>query len=110
MIDSGHLKRLLLGAAVLLLVGAGAALALGSPFSFAAGLGLGFFLGAAPFVSWTWIVARATGSKSGRALADVILVGKLAIYAAALYLGIIRAMVCPVGVMIGMTDVAFILL
>jgi len=110
MIDSTHLKRLLLGAAVLLLVGAGVALALGSPLSFAGGLGLGFILGAAPFVSWTWIVARATASKKGRALAVVILAAKLAFYAGALYLGIIRAMVSPVGVMIGMTGVAFILL
>lgn len=110
MIDSGHLKRLLLGAAVLLLVGAGVALALGSPVSFAGGLGLGFVLGAAPFVTWTWIVARATGSKRGRVLAVALLAGKLAFYAGALYLGIIRAMVSPVGVMLGMTGVAFILL
>ena len=41
MIDSRHLKRLLLGAAVLLLVSAGVTLAAGVPVSFAGGLALG---------------------------------------------------------------------
>jgi hypothetical protein len=110
MIDSGHLKRLLLGAAVLLLVSAGAALALGAPIPLALGLGLGYILGAAPFLTWTWIVTRATASKAGRILAVVLLVGKIAFYAGMLYLGVIRAKADPVGIMIGMTGVAFILL
>lgn len=110
MIDSRHLKRLLVGAAVLLLVSTGAALALGAPIPLALGLGLGYILGAAPFLTWTWIVTRATASKTGRILAVALLFGKLAFYAGALYVGIVRAKADPVGVMIGMTGVAFILL
>lgn len=110
MIDSGHLKRLLLGAAVLLLVSTGVALALGTPIPFALGLGIGYILGAAPFLTWTWIITRATGSKAGRVLAVALLAGKLGFYAGVLYVGIVRAKADPVGVMIGMTGVAFILL
>jgi len=109
MIDSRHLKRLLLGAAVLLLVSAGVTLAVGVPVSFAGGLALGYVLGAAPFASWSWIVSRAIGSRRGRILAVVLLAVKLAFYAGALYLGITRALVSPVGVMIGMTTVALAL-
>ena len=109
MIDSRHLKRLLLGAAVLLLVSAGVTLAVGVPVSFAGGLALGYVLGAAPFASWSWIVSRAVGSRRGRILAVVLLAVKLAFYAGALYLGITRALVSPVGVMIGMTTVALAL-
>jgi|SRR6185295_4498598 len=109
MIDSRHLKRLLLGAAVLLLVSAGVTLAAGVPVSFAGGLALGYVLGAAPFASWSWIVSRAVGSRRGRILAVVLLAVKLAFYAGALYLGITRALVSPVGVMIGMTTVALAL-
>jgi len=109
MIDSRHLKRLLLGAAVLLLVAAAGTLAAGVPLSFAGGLALGYLLGAAPFASWTWIVSRAIGSRKGRILAVVLLAVKLAFYAGALYLGISRALVSPIGVMIGMTAVAFAL-
>src|SRR6185436_1216893 len=109
MIDSRHLKRLLLGAAGLLMDSAGLAVALGAPLSFAGGLVLGFLLGAAPFLSWSWIVARALGSKRGRALTVVILALKLALYSGALYLGVTRKLVSPVGVMIGMTGAAFIL-
>lgn len=109
MIDGRHLKRLLLGAAVLLLVSAGLAVALGAPISFAGGLVLGFFLGAVPFLSWSWIVARALESKRGRILAVVILALKLALYSGALYLGVTRELVSPVGVMVGMTVAAFAL-
>ena len=109
MIDSRHLKRLLLGAAVLLLVSAGVAVALGAPLSFAGGLVLGFILGAVPFLSWSWIVARALGSKRGRVLTVVILALKLALYSGALYVGVTRGLVSPVGVMIGMTVAAFAL-
>jgi len=109
MIDGRHLKRLLLVAAVLLLVSAGLAIALGAPLSFAGGLVLGFLLGAVPFLSWSWIVSRALGSKRGRVLTVVILALKLALYSGALYLGVTRKLVSPVGVMIGMTGAAFIL-
>src|SRR5881394_3591099 len=107
MIDSRHLKRLLLGAAVLLLVSAGVTLAAGVPVSFAGGLALGYILGAAPFASWSWIVSRAVGSRRGKILAVVLLAVKMAFYAGAL--GISRAMVSPIGVMIGMTSVALAL-
>ena len=53
MIDSAHLKRLLLGTAVLLALSAGATVAAGLPPSFAGGLAVGWLLGAAPFVSWS---------------------------------------------------------
>ena len=109
MIDSRHLKRLLLGAAVLLLVSAGLSVPLGAPVSFAGGLVLGFFLGAVPFLSWSWIIARAVASTRGRVLAVVLLAGKLALYSGALYLGVTRELVSPVGVMVGMTAVAFVL-
>jgi hypothetical protein len=109
MIDSRHLKRLLLGAAVLLLVSAGLAVALGAPIPFAGGLALGFLLGAVPFLSWTWIVARVLHSKHGRALTVMLLAVKLAFYSGALYLGVTRELVSPVGVMVGMTAVAFVL-
>jgi hypothetical protein len=109
MIDSGHLKRLLLGAAVLLLVSAGVALALGAPIPLLLGLGIGYILGAAPFLTWTWIMTRATASKAGRVLAVALLVGKIAFYAGVLYVGLVRAKADPVGVMIGMTGVAFTL-
>jgi hypothetical protein len=109
MIESRHLKRLLLGAAVLLLVSAGVAVALGAPLSFSGGLALGFLLGAVPFVSWSWIVSRVMSSKRGRVLAVAILAVKLAFYSGALYLGVTRELVSPVGVMVGMTAVAFVL-
>ena len=56
-----------------------------------------------------WIVARALGSKRGRLLTIVILALKLALYSGALYLGVARELVSPVGVMIGMTVAAFVL-
>lgn len=110
MIDSAQLKRLLLGAAVLLLVSAGASVALGASPGFAGGLALGFLLGALPFASWTWIVKRAMGSRRGPALVVAALVLKLALYSGALYVCVTRSLVNPVGVLIGMTGVAFLLI
>ena len=109
MIDSAHLKRLLLIAALLLLVSAGAALAVGASLSFAGGLALGYVLGAAPVASWTWIVQRALTSKRGRILAVALLAFKMAFYAGALYLGVTREFVSPVGVFAGMLGVAAVL-
>ena len=74
MIDSAHLKRLLLGTAVLLALSAGATLAAGLPPSFAGGLAVGWLLGAAPFASWTWIVSRALGTSRGRVVTVLLLV------------------------------------
>ena len=110
MIDSAQLKRLLLGAAVLLLAAAGASVALGASLGFAGGLALGFFLGALPFASWTWIVKRAMGSKRGPALVVAALVLKLALYSGALYVCVTRNLVNPVGVLVGMTGVGFLLI
>ncbi len=109
MIDSAQLKRLLLGAAALLLVSAAASAALGAPLSFAGGLALGYVLGAAPVASWTWIVQRALGSKRGRVLAVVLLLVKMAFYAGALYLGVMRNLVNPIGVLVGMLAVGAVL-
>lgn len=110
MIDSAQLKRLLLGAAALLLVSAGASVALGAPLSFAGGLALGYVLGALPVASWTWIVQRALGSKRGRVLAVVLLIVKMAFYSGALYLGVTRSLVNPVGVLVGMLAVGAVLI
>jgi hypothetical protein len=110
MIDSGHLKRLLLGAALLVLLSAGAAVALGAPVSFAGGLALGFLLAATPFASWTWVLSRAMGTRRGRVLAVVLLLAKMALYSGALYVCVTRNLVSPVGVLIGMTGVAFLLI
>jgi hypothetical protein len=108
MIDSAQLKRSLLLAALLLLGSAGAAVAFGAPLAFAGGLALGFFLGATPVASWAWIVRRALGSPRGKILAVVLLFVKMAVYAGALYLGVTREIVSPVGVLVGMTGVAFV--
>ena len=105
MIDSRHLKRLLLGAAVLLLVSTGVAVALGAPVSFAGGLALGFALGALPFASWAWIAARGLKSPRARLLVVLLLVAKLGIYSGALYFFVTRSLVNPLGVMIGITGV-----
>ena len=110
MIDSAQLKRLLLGAAVLLLVAAAASVALGASLSFAGGLALGFLLGALPFASWTWVMKRAMGSKRGSALVVAMLILKLALYSGALYVCVTRNLVHPVGVLVGMTGVAFLLI
>src|SRR5437870_13803519 len=98
MIDSAHLKRLLLLAALLLLLSAGASVAFGAPLSFAGGLALGCILGAAPVASWAWVVHRALGSRRGRLVAVVLLMVKMAAYAGALYLGVTRNVVSPAGV------------
>ena len=110
MIDSAQLKRLLLGAAVLLLVAAAASVALGASLSFAGGLALGFLLGALPFASWTWVMKRAMGSKRGPALVVAMLILKLALYSGTLYVCVTRNLVNPVGVLVGMTGVAFLLI
>jgi hypothetical protein len=110
MIDSAHLKRLLLGTAALFLVASAAAVALGAPLSFAGGLALGYFLGAAPFASWTWVLSRAMGSQRGTLIAVLLLAAKLAIYSGALYLCVTRTLVHPVGVLAGITTVALVLI
>jgi hypothetical protein len=108
MIDSARLKRLLLLAAVLFFPASGIALLAGST-GLAGGLLLGFGLGAAPFASWSWIAARGMKTARARALAIVLLVTKLGLYAGALYLFVTRKLVNPVGVFAGITGVVAIL-
>src|SRR5258706_2787775 len=107
MIDSGLLKRILLLAAVLFAVSAGAAAALGF-LRFAGGLALGALLGAAPFATWGWIAARAMNSGRARIVAALLLIGKLAFYSGALYVCVTKSLVNPVGVLVGITGVAFL--
>jgi hypothetical protein len=109
MIDNALLKRLLIGAAALLLIAAGAALALGMPPSFAGGMGLGFLLGAVPVASWAWIAPRILMGRS-RVLAVVLLFLKLGFYAGALYFCVYKNLVNPVGILIGMTVVGTVLI
>ena len=110
MIDGAQLKRSLLIAALLLLVCAGAAVALGAPLSFAGGLALGYVLGAAPVASWAWIVQRALASRAGRILAALLVIAKMGFYAGALYFGVTRELVSPIGVFAGMMGVLLVLI
>ena len=110
MIDSAHLKRLLLGAALLFAAASAISLAVGAPLAVAGGLLLGYALGAAPFLSWAWIASRAVAGKRSRVLAIVLLALKLPIYGGALYLGVTRQVVNPVAVMIGITGVSLFLI
>lgn len=104
MIDSLRLKRLLLPAAVLFFIASGAAALAGEP-AWGGGLALGFVLGALPFASWAWIAARGLKSPRARLLVVLLLAAKLGIYSGALYLFVGRALVNPLGVMIGITGV-----
>jgi hypothetical protein len=109
MIDGAQLKRLLLVAAALLLVAAVASIAVGA-VSFAGGLGLGYVLGATPVATWSWIARRALASTRGKILAVVLLIVKMAFYSGALYLGVTRQLVSPVGVFAGMLGVLLVLI
>jgi hypothetical protein len=109
MIDSAVLKRLLMVAAALLVLSAGASLAFGAPLSFAGGMGLGFLLGATPVASWAWVAPRIMMGQS-RALAVALLAVKLGFYGAALYLGVYKKLVSPVGVLVGMLGVGTVLI
>lgn len=107
MIDPAKVRRLLAISAILFLLPAGGALVAGSP-SWAGGLALGFALGALPFASWSWIAARGLSSRGTRLLAAVVMAGKLALYALALYLAVTRGGVSPVGVLLGITGVVLV--
>ena len=63
MIDRTRLRRLLLIAVVLFLISAGAAFAVTQSLALPGGLLIGFFLGAAPFLSWAWILSRGLSSR-----------------------------------------------
>ncbi|HLY10270.1 MAG TPA: hypothetical protein VKW04_13265 [Planctomycetota bacterium] len=109
MIDNALLKRLLIVAAALLVMSAGGAAALGAPLSVVGGMGLGFLLGAVPVASWAWVAPRILQGRS-RGLAVLLLFLKLGFYAGALYLGIYKSLVSPVGVLVGMTGVGTVLI
>ncbi len=109
MIDNALLKRLLIVAAALLVISAGAASAFGAPLPFVGGMGLGFLLGAVPVASWAWVAPRILQGRS-RVLAVVLLFLKLGFYAGALYLGVYKSLVSPVGVLVGMTAVGTVLI
>jgi len=105
MIDRSLLRRLLAISAILLILSAGAVLAVGRSPALAGGLVLGLVLGATPFASWAWIADRGLSDPRSRRIAVVLLVGKLAFYAGALYLLVTRSVVHPIGVLIGLTAV-----
>lgn len=105
MIDRNRLRRVCLGALGLLVLSLIVALAGWRSPALAGGLALGFALGALPFASWAWVL-RSGGR--GRLLAVLLLVVKMALYAGALYLLVTREIVNPVGVMIGLTEVVFL--
>jgi hypothetical protein len=102
MTDRHRLLRLFAVSAALLLVSAGAALAFGRP-ALAGGLALGFALGLAPFASWAWIASRGLESHRNRLLAVLVILAKLGLYAAALYVAL--PSVEPAGVFGGVTGV-----
>ena len=109
MIDNALLKRLLIVATALLVVSAGAAVTLGAPLPFAGGMALGFLLGAVPVASWAWVAPRILQGRS-RVLAVLLLFLKLGFYAGALYLGVYKTLVSPVGILVGMTGVGTVLI
>jgi hypothetical protein len=109
MINNALLKRLLLAAAALLVISGGAALAFGAPLAFEGGLALGYVLGAVPVASWAWVAPRILQGRS-RVLAVLLLFLKVGFYAGALYLGIYRNLVSPLGVLVGMTGVGTVLI
>ncbi len=106
MINRAMLLRLSVIAAVVCVVGTGAALALFGP-AVAGGVILGGFLGAVPFLSWTYIAAALEGTSSRKAVAVLLLAGKMALYAGAFYVFVTKQIVNPVGVMIGLFLVIF---
>jgi hypothetical protein len=108
MIDGARIRRSLVAAALFSALAAGGTLLLGQAGGIAGGLLLGAGLGALPFASWSWVAARGLASRRARALAVVLLAGKLALYGGVLFLLVTRPVVSPVAVMIGITLTSFI--
>lgn len=106
MINRAMLLRLSIIAAVVCVVATGAALAL-SGSAMAGGVVLGGLLGAIPFLSWTYIAGAMEGSNRRKALAVLLLLGKMLLYSGALYVFVARPIVNPVGVMVGIFVVVF---
>ena len=86
----------------------GAAIPLGAPLPFSGGLALGYLLAAVPIASWAWVAPRLLQGKS-KALAVVLLFLKMGFYAAALYVGVYKHLVNPIGVLVGMTGVGTVI-
>jgi hypothetical protein len=104
MIDQIRLRRLLLVAAALVASGTGVLLATGQPAAWAGGFWLGYLLGAIPFASWAWIVARGF-SRGRRVGAVVLLAAKLGVYGAAIWFLVARPVVHPIAVFLGISAV-----
>lgn len=109
MIDRTAVRRLTLVSAIMFLLAAVLALSIWRSLPLAGGIGLGFVLGIAPFLSWAWLVWGGLGTLRRRVLAVVLVLAKLALYAGALYLLVTREIVDPVGVLVGITLVVFTL-
>jgi hypothetical protein len=106
MIDRGRLHRLTMIATAACAVGAGTA-AVGWNRAAAGGVILGGALAVVPFLSWAYIAAWLEGSPKRKALAALLLIGKMGLYSAALYVFVTRPVVHPAGVMAGLTLVIF---
>ncbi len=106
MIDRTAVRRLTLVSAVLFAVAGAAALAVWRSPALAGGIALGFALGLTPFLSWTWI-ASGWDRPGRRAAAVAFLLIKMALYAGALWLLVMRDVVSPAGVAVGLTIVVF---
>ena len=91
----------------LFILSSAAALAVWKSPALVGGLALGFTLGAFPFASWAWVVTRGLASSRSRAMAVILLVVKMALYAGGLYLCVTHSLVDPIGVMVGVTEVVF---
>jgi hypothetical protein len=103
MIDRALLRRLLAVAAAVLAAAAAVSGVLWKTWAVPGGLALGFALGAAPFLSWGWVLSRGLRSAKARALAVALLAGKLLLYAGSLYLFVTRNLVHPAAVLAGIT-------
>jgi hypothetical protein len=108
MMNVARLRRLLLACAALLLLSAPAAWAAAGP-ALAGGLAVGFALGAAPFLSWVWIVSRGLSSRPSRILTATLVLAKLGLYSAVLYFLVGWEVVSPLGVGIGITAVVAVM-
>jgi hypothetical protein len=103
MIDLARLRPILGFSGLLLAVAVLCSVALDRSLRLAGGLVLGALLGAAPFLSWGFILSRGFSERRHRVLAALLGVGKLALYAGLLYYFVTRSLASPLGVMIGMT-------
>lgn len=107
MIDRTAVKRLTLVSAVLFVLASAVAFAVWRSPAVLGGLALGFALGLVPFLSWSWMAHGGFSTARRRAGSIALLVAKLAVYAAALYVLVMRPVVDPAGAFAGITIVVF---